>query len=192
MRFKWLVPLLALCVVLGSATAASAQQPGRVTGSIAAAAATDVSVQVQCGRTYTGRIGRAALEQNACMAAGAFLETAWYWLDGRFQQLTLTFQSDGNFVLYRWISGQGFGSAIWATNTSGKSVGVAAMQTDGNFVLYDSIARPYWSTNTWNCPGSWNYRQLDLQADENVVLYMWPSNGGGRQAKWDRWGIARC
>lgn len=136
-----------------------------------------------------------ALPMNSCLASQAFLETAWYWLDGRYQQLTLVFQGDGNFVLYRWISGQGFGTAIWASNTSGKSVTAAAMQSDGNFVLYDSIGRPYWSTNTWNCPapsGGWGHKQLDLQLDENVVLYMWPNNGSGRVAKWDRFGTARC
>lgn len=150
-------------------------------------------IQVQCTNVWTGRAGVDYLRPGICLARGAFLETAWGWQYGRYQQLTLAYQEDGNLVLYRWISGQGYGSAIWSSGTNGQPSGLATLQADGNFVLYDASGRPYWSTNTWNCPGNWDFKTLEVQQDENVVLYFWPPGGntGNRVAKWDAWGNAR-
>lgn len=152
-----------------------------------------MQIQVSCERIWTGRTGKDYLSEGTCMAPGAFLQTPWYWRNGQQQQLTLVYQEDGNFVQYRWIAGQGFGTAIWSSGTSGEFAGSATLQRDGNFVLYRSGGAAYWSTRTWNCGGNWGLRTLDLQQDENVVLYFWPPGGntGNRVAKWDAWGNAR-
>jgi len=86
----------------------------------------------------------------------------------------LTFQSDGNLVLYcqrpqGWVP-------RWSTETWGRRVTTCVMQADGNLVLYDG-ANPVWSSNTWTYPGA----RLMLQDDENVVIYLastpvWASN----------------
>lgn len=176
---------------LASAPAASAAPAPAVKPS-APATAESVVIQVQCGTVLYGRTGRNHMSRNMCLFPGAYLELDWHWTSGRYQKQTLVYQEDGNLVLYRFVSGAGHGTAIWASNTNGRAAGTAALQNDGNFVLYDRDGRPYWSTNTWNCPGSWEYKQLDMQIDENLVLYFWPTNNGGRVAKWDRWRIARC
>jgi hypothetical protein len=57
----------------------------------------------------------------------------------------LTYQSDGNFVLYN-----SWQNPVWATNTNGRCLGTcehAVFQTDGNLVLYGS-GGPYWATGT--------------------------------------------
>ena len=77
----------------------------------------------------------------------------------------LTYQTDGNLVLYQ----RGVGP-LWASNTI-TSPGYAAMQTDGNFVLYWPSWVPYWATNTAGNPGAY----LAVQNDGNVVIYR--SNG---------------
>jgi len=76
----------------------------------------------------------------------------------------LTFQSDGNLVLYckradGWVP-------RWSTDTWGRTVTTCVMQTDGNLVLYNNDD-PVWSSNTWTFPGS----RLVVQEDENVVIY---------------------
>ena len=57
-------------------------------------------------------------------------------------QYFLSLQTDGNLVLYKVG-----GSAIWASNTMGKSSSYAVMQTDGNFVIYGPTGA-IWATNT--------------------------------------------
>lgn len=61
--------------------------------------------------------------------------------------VALRYQSDGNLVLY------GSGGSLWASNTSGLSVGYAEMQTDGNLVVYDQAGVPRWASNTY-APGA--------------------------------------
>ncbi|GAB2745569.1 CHAP domain-containing protein [Kitasatospora kifunensis] len=74
----------------------------------------------------------------------------------------LTFQTDGNLVLYRLSDG----AAIWASNTVGHPNATLAAQADGNFVIYDG-GTPIWATMTDNQPGD----GLAVQADGNVVIY---------------------
>jgi hypothetical protein len=78
--------------------------------------------------------------------------------DRRFR---FTYQSDGNLVLYDGLA------ALWASGTSGRSVGVCIMQADGNLVIYDQSNRPIWASGTWRDPGS----RLVVQNDGNVVIY---------------------
>lgn len=53
----------------------------------------------------------------------------------------LWYQGDGNLVLY-------CGTAVWSTQTDGKSAGFTAMQTDGNLVVYDGNSNPVWDSQT--------------------------------------------
>jgi hypothetical protein len=87
-------------------------------------------------------------------------------------QYTLTYQTDGNLVLY------GPGGALWWTGTNGTCPGFAPMQSDGNFVVYDCTGQPVWNSGTWGNPGAY----LTVQDDSNLVVYA--SNG---QPLWWRW-----
>jgi hypothetical protein len=75
---------------------------------------------------------------------------------------SLTYQGDGNLVLYR---SDGF--PMWASGTAGTSAGVTAMQGDGNFVVYDGGGTPVWNSGTPGHPGAY----LIVQPDGNVVIY---------------------
>lgn len=79
--------------------------------------------------------------------------------DGRFG---LSYQGDGNLVLYR-----NDGRPLWASQTAGTSAGQALMQTDGNFVVYDANGTPVWASGTHMYPGA----RLTVQPDGNVVIY---------------------
>ena len=83
--------------------------------------------------------------------------------NGRYE---LTFQGDGNLVLYK-IYPTHPRRALWATSTHGRTVDVCIMQADGNLVLYDPDAHPLWASNTYGNPGS----RLVVQDDGNVVIY---------------------
>lgn len=77
------------------------------------------------------------------------------------KRFTFLYQSDGNLVLY------GPSGPLWATATTGTSVGFCAMQGDGNFVLYDKSTRPRWASGTVGHPTA----SLIAQNDGNVVIY---------------------
>ena len=79
---------------------------------------------------------------------------------------TLSFQNDGNLVLYNpnWKS-------LWGSNTVGRG-NAFALQRDGNVVIYDANWKPVWATNTVGNFGSF----LALQTDGNFVVY----NSSGR------------
>jgi tyrosinase len=74
---------------------------------------------------------------------------------------TFVYQTDGNLVLY------GPGSALWASGTDGKPVGVCVMQGDGNLVIYGPGGVYVWDSATDGNPGS----RLVMQDDGNVVIY---------------------
>jgi hypothetical protein len=93
--------------------------------------------------------------------------------DGRFR---LSFQSDGNLVLYR-----SDGVSIWASNTSGITPGQALMQTDGNFVVYDADGVPWWASGTSGNSGA----ELVLRNDGDLLVQLgsavlWESGTGGQ------------
>jgi hypothetical protein len=76
---------------------------------------------------------------------------------------TLTYQSDGNLVLYK--SGN---KVLWETRSGEfQRAGVCIMQDDGNLVIYNPSWQSIWSTGTRQHPGS----SLYVQDDGNVVIY---------------------
>lgn len=76
---------------------------------------------------------------------------------------TLTYQDDGNLVLYRNFDKR----PLWASNTGGKPDEVCIMQGDGNLVIYGPDGEAFWSTATHGHPGS----RLVVQDDGDVVIY---------------------
>ena len=74
---------------------------------------------------------------------------------------TLTYQMDGNLVLY------GPDGALWSSSTHGSSPGFVAMQGDGNLVVYRGDGVPIWATDTPDIPGA----ELRVQDDGYIVLY---------------------
>jgi hypothetical protein len=85
----------------------------------------------------------------------------------------LELQGDGNLVLSHAFLGRP--TAIWASNTWGRTATHATLQHDGNFVLYNG-SQPLWASNTAGRSGA----HLDLQNDGNLVLYQpvtaWQTN----------------
>ena len=87
----------------------------------------------------------------------------------------LTYQGDGNLVLYDLATG----TALWWTGTFTNRPGQAVMQGDGNLVLYDLEEEPMWASDTVDNPGAF----VVVQDDANVVVYrpdnvvLWTSAG---------------
>jgi hypothetical protein len=81
-------------------------------------------------------------------------------LNGRY---ALTYQSDGNLVLYRNRDG----APLWHSGTNGKPGAVCTMQSDGNLVVYDRAGKALWASGTPNNPGS----RLVVQDDGNAIIY---------------------
>jgi tyrosinase len=77
------------------------------------------------------------------------------------ERVTLTYQSDGNLVLY------GPAGAMWASGTDGQPVGATVMQADGNLVIYGPGSLYVWDSATDLNPGS----HLAVQDDGNAVIY---------------------
>ena len=93
----------------------------------------------------------------------------------------LTFQRDGNLVLYR------NGQPLWATGSEGQGATKFLMQQDGNVVLYQGN-KPLFATDTDGNSGAY----LRLQSDGNLVVYsrsgqpLWATNTeGGRRVHTD-------
>ena len=78
--------------------------------------------------------------------------------DGRF---TLSFQQDGNLVLYGPTH-----KALWASHTDGRSVWEAIMQADGNLVIYDRSNHSLWNSGTWGHAGA----ALTIGNDGNLAI----------------------
>lgn len=113
--------------------------------------------------------------------------------DNRLYELQL--QNDGNLVLYaRTYDGWGNivnRTALWASNTAGRTVSRCVMQSDGNLVLYydyyaynywgrywQMYSQPVWASNTSGNPGAY----LELQNDGNLVIYV---NPGANNSAYD-------
>lgn len=79
---------------------------------------------------------------------------------------TLSYQTDGNLVLYRNYS-DGRRWAPWASGTSGIASKVCIMQSDGNLVIYNTNYNPIWASGSYGHQGS----RLLVQDDGNVVIY---------------------
>jgi hypothetical protein len=91
------------------------------------------------------------------------------------RRFALTYQTDGNLVLY----GPG-GVPRWSTQTF-HTPGYAEMQTDGNFVVYASNGTPIWASQTSGATGA----RLVVHNDGNVAIYtpanlmVWSTGTGG-------------
>ena len=78
----------------------------------------------------------------------------------------MTYQTDGNFVVYR--SRDNF--ALWSTKTYGQPAGRLTMQEDGNLVVYKPDGSAIWaSVKNWGNPCRGQY--LIMQDDGNAVVY---------------------
>lgn len=112
--------------------------------------------------------GVSTLAVNGQLAGGQAILSP----DGRY---SLNYQPDGNLVLY------GPSGYIWASNTSGQSVGRAVMQGDGNLVVYDAGNVARWSSVTAGNAGA--TFQLDNTGLARVVRTngtgAWQVGGGG-------------
>ncbi len=71
----------------------------------------------------------------------------WYSLNREYR---LTFQSDGNFVLYDRNN-----KAKWASGTSKNTDVYLMMQDDGNLVIYKENGKAIWSSGTSGKPGAY-------------------------------------
>jgi len=93
--------------------------------------------------------------------------------DGRYR---LSYQSDGNLVIYKKIGNSV--KPVWASNTDGKTPRILAFQSDGNFVLYGYNPKVVWASNSNGKGGKF----IQLQDDGNLVIYtgdnkpIWASN----------------
>jgi PAN domain len=110
--------------------------------------------------TFTDR-----LQANQYLfAGGSIVEPSCFY--------RVTFQSDGNLVMY-----DAYGHVNWASGTNGSGAGYATMQADGNFVLYRWDGTPVWATGT----NGWGTSIIRVQGDGNFVVYwgswaIWASN----------------
>ena len=84
--------------------------------------------------------------------------TSWRVCSG----VMLTFQHDGNLVLYGREA-----KVLWASWTQGRGAVRLVLQADGNLVLADAGGKPVWTSGTFGNPGAF----LAVQEDSNVVLY---------------------
>jgi hypothetical protein len=82
----------------------------------------------------------------------------------------LSFQGDGNLVLYKSVNGKD--NPLWASSTNGRA-NHCFMQADGNFVLYKD-RYPVWASGS---SGHTN-ATLIVQEDGNMVIY------DGQKAVW--------
>jgi hypothetical protein len=92
--------------------------------------------------------GGQQMARTVLLASGARLEPdgAVVSTDAKHR---LTYQLDGNLVLYK-VSG----GAAWASGTGGTTPGNTSMQADGNLVVYDRDGMPRFNTGTHGNPGA--------------------------------------
>lgn len=97
-------------------------------------------------------------------------------------RFVLTFQTDGNLVVYDMATQPW--TPLWNSQTAGSGAVRCIMQTDGNLVLYDAQNVSKWNSETDGHPGSW----CQMQDDGNLVMHfgagtLWDSQAasqGGR------------
>ncbi|MDR3436515.1 LysM peptidoglycan-binding domain-containing protein, partial [Telmatospirillum sp.] len=89
-------------------------------------------------------------------------------------QFYLTYQTDGNLVVY----GPG-GAVLWASGTSGNAPRDAIMQDDGNLVVYNSSGSPNWASGTVNNSGATlfltNNGQLEIISATKSLVWSTPA-----------------
>lgn len=78
----------------------------------------------------------------------------------------LTYQVDGNLVIYRSADNL----PVWSSGTYGHTTGRAVMQPDGNFVVYNGGGAPVFHTSTFGNPGAF----LRLQNNGSIVIFRSP------------------
>jgi murein DD-endopeptidase MepM/ murein hydrolase activator NlpD len=139
-----------------------------------------------CILAGTFAVPSALTSSQASAAAGtAFLHSGETLFSGQQIQSSpgyhFVMQGDGNAVIYKPLSGGGR-TAIWASNTAGRSGSYLTMQADGNAVIYMPLSgggrTAIWASNTAGRSGSY----LTMQTDGNLVIYQ-PVTGG-RTAVW--------
>lgn len=100
---------------------------------------------------------------------------------GRDQRGILTFQTDGNLVLYG--PGQ---TVLWASNTGPKTgVSKLTMQSDGNLVIYGNNGQALWSSGTQGNAGAFltvQGGQAAITGPQGQVIWSVPSGAAGAQA----------
>lgn len=82
-----------------------------------------------------------------CVPAGEELLPGDRVISGDYE---LTYQTDGNLVVYRSLDM----TAMWSSKTYGTRPGRAVMQGDGNLVVYDANNVAVWHSHTYGNPGS--------------------------------------
>jgi len=75
----------------------------------------------------------------------------------------LTYQGDGNLVIYRSADML----PVWSSGTYGTSAGRTIMQSDGNFVVYNAAGAPVFHTYTFGNPGAF----LRLQNNGSITIF---------------------
>jgi hypothetical protein len=99
---------------------------------------------------------------------------------GRDQRGILTFQTDGNLVLYG--PGQ---TVLWASNTGPKTgISRLTMQADGNLVIYNNSSKAVWSSGTSGNPGAYlivqgGTAQIIGPAGQSIWNVGGPATGAG-------------
>ena len=78
----------------------------------------------------------------------------------------LSFQTDGNLVLYKFVGGNSCWKALWSSKTDNKNAARLRFQTDGNFVIYNDQNAPIWGAMT----NGHSNAQISLQDDGNLVI----------------------
>ena len=78
---------------------------------------------------------------------------------------TLTFQRNGNLVLFRNHS-DGAQTYLWSTQTANRPAEVCILQPDGNIALFDGDGNRHWISNAGYHPGS----RLSVENDGKLLL----------------------
>ena len=144
----------------GGSAGGGAAAGGSAGGASAGGSAGGGSAGTGGGAAAGGSAGGGAPMPTLLLASGAQLtpNQSVTTSDGTHR---LVYQGDGNLVFSRVGGGP-----VWASNTPGRTLGVAAMQGDGNLVVYDAASVPRFNTMTNGNPGA----QLFFEAGRLHVI----------------------